>query len=280
MPRGLKRIKASNAEAQARRKAYDEAGPGIRRLFVKDGETVLVRPLEQGDEVWSVYVHELPKKPGQKYGDKVMCLDQDNKPDANCPACNRSVRRSERVVLNVIWYNAPKWKKGADGKFLKSGDERIYDGVEDVVAVWETSLTTGGRLDSLQEKCEQKHGVAGITYAILGIKREGTEKDTKYEVDIEEIKNPSSTDIELYKTKDDPRKVIRSLSRGDLERVYSGGGLPSGSSEPDASSDNTFERAAAGASGRGAFGGVTAPPEAPPVQEPAKSGGLNVGAFG
>lgn len=280
MPRGLSKIKQSKQDADARRKAYDEAGPGVRRLFIKDGETVKVRPLEQGEEVWSVYVHELPKKPGQRFGDKVFCLDQDNQPDANCPACNRSIKRSERVTLNVIWFNAPKFKKDKDGKFLKdANDDRIYDGVEDVVAVWETSVTTGGRLEHLQETIENKHGLPGITNAILEIKREGTDKETTYQVDIGDLTQPTDHEIALFKSKDDPRKAIRRLTRGDMERVYSGGGMPSGDSAPSSESDNAFERAAASTSSRGAFGGVTPPPEEP-KPEPVAPAGVNVSAFG
>lgn len=278
VPRGLSRIKQSKQESDARRAAYDAAGPSQRRLVVRDQETVKVRALEQGEEVWSVYVHRLPPQPGRQYGDPVWCLDQENQPDANCPACNRAIRREERVVINVIWYNAPRWKKGQDGKALKDANgELIYDGVEDVVATWNTSVTNGGRLEHLDTNLQNKYDGAGLTNAILTIKREGQGKETTYQIDIDEVAQPSANDIALFKSKTDPRDVIKKLSRGDMERVFSGGGLPSGDSQPSESSDNAFARAAASPSGRGAFGGVPAPQEQPPSQ-PAPQ--VNTSAFG
>lgn len=282
MPRGLSRIKQSNQESQARRAAYDDAGPRQRRLIIKDGESVLVRPLEDGDAVWSVYTHRMPAPVGRDYGDAVLCLDQDNTSEGNCPACNRAVKRQERVVLNVIWYNAPKWKKDKDGKALKdANDDLIYDGVEDVVATWDTSVTSGGRLEYLDTGQQNKNGV-GLTGSILRITREGSKKDTKYQIDIEEIRQPSQSDGVLFAGKPDPRGVIKSLTRGDMERVFSGGGSPSGDSVASVDSDNAFARAQASPSGGGAFGGVVPPPEpTQPAPAPARvGGGVNTSAFG
>lgn len=290
MPRGLSRIKQSKQAADARRAAYDEAGPRQRRLVVKDGETVRVRPLEEGDQVWSVYIHRMPPPAGRSYGDAVMCLDQENAPDANCPACNRAIKREERVVLNVIHYNAPKWKKDKDGKALKdANDDLIYDGVEDAVVTWETSVTNGGRLEHLDTNQQNKVGV-GLTGSILAIKREGTNKETKYQIDVDEVLPPNQSDAALFATKVDPRGVIKSLSRGDMERIFSGGGIPSGDSAPSEDSNNAFARAQASPSGRGAFGGVMPPQEPTPTgsgpapgdnaPEPARSGGVNTSAFG
>lgn len=258
MPRGLGKIKQIAAEAAARQKAYDESGPGIRFLTIPDQQTVKVRFLEQGEDVWYVWTHQLPKQPGQSFGDSVMCLDQDDQ-GAACPGCMRQKSRTARVAINVIWYGAPKFKRDKDKKIVKdSNDSPIIEGTEDTIAVWNASQTVGGRLEHL----DTKHG--GLTQHLFSITRQGTNKQTSYMIDLEEANvAPSANDQELYKSKGDPRKVIRTLSAGDMERSYSGGGTAAdtpqaglGQPQPDASmEDNAFAQAATGgAIKRGAFG--------------------------
>lgn len=253
MPRGLGKIKEIAKDAAARQKAYDESGPGIRFFSINDGETAKVRFLEQGDEVWAVWTHQLPKQPGQRFGDSVACLDQDDE-GKPCPGCTRSKGRTARVTINLIWYGAPKMKRDKDNKLVKENDQIVFDGFEDCVAVWNASQTVGGRLEHLASKHD------GLTMNIFEVTREGTDKQTKYMVDLDRAGvEPSPNDAELYKSKGDPRKVIKHLSFGDMERAYSGGGVgPSteGPSDSGASSEeNVFAKAASGgAIKKGAFG--------------------------
>jgi hypothetical protein len=261
MPRGLSKIREISEEAAARRRAFEEGGPGLRFLSLKDGDTELVRFLEQGDEVWYVWTHKLPKQPGQKFGDDVLCLDQEDAGVA-CPACERGKTRSSKVCINVIWFNAPKLRMTDDGKKVwkdESGNIQII-GKEDTLAVWTTGPTNGGRLEYL----DTEHG--GLTSCIFKIHRQGAGKDdTKYFIDIHEPnKTPTPAEAELYKGKPDPRKAIKQLGYGDLARAYSGGGTaatvePGSQPQPGASLENNiFAKAAAGA-GQGGTGTGGAP---------------------
>ena len=86
MPKGLKKIEQIAAEAKKRSDAYN-SGEGMQRaLVLQKGQTAKGRFLEEGDGIWYLYTHELPKKPGQNFGDRVLCLDQDHvgKPSPGC----------------------------------------------------------------------------------------------------------------------------------------------------------------------------------------------------
>lgn len=262
MPRGLSKIKQIAAESAARQKAYDEAGPGVRFFSVDDGKTAKARFLEQGEDVWYVWTHQLPKQQGQKFGDSVMCLDQDNENKA-CPGCSRQVGRSARVLINVIWYGAPKFdrepgKDGNVGKIKKdqSGNPIII-GAEDCVAVWNASQTVGGRLEHLDSKYRDEAG--GLTGCVFDVTRQGTDKQTSYMIDLDKIAAPNEQEFALYKTKGDPRAAMRQLSFGDMERAYSGGGVgpnvQAGQAPQEGMENNAFANAASGSAvNRGAFG--------------------------
>lgn len=256
MPRGLGKIQQVAKENAAKRKAYEEAGPGLRFLKLDDGDSVRVRFLEQGDDVWMLWTHQLPKRPGQKFGDSVWCLDQEDEGVA-CPGCNRQKTRSAKMCINVIWYDAPKIKRDSDGKAVKVNDEIVFEGTENCVATWQRGSTEGGRLAYLNEQ----HG--GLVGHIFKITRQGSTKDdTKYFIDPDQLNvDPTPADTELYKAKPDPRDVVRKFSFGDMERAYAGGGdggAPQaglGQPQPDADmSGNVFANAAGGAIKRGAFG--------------------------
>jgi hypothetical protein len=256
IPRGLSKIKASAQENAARRAAYEAGGPGHRKLIlVDDGESAKVRFLEQGEEVWSVYCHKLPPPPGRNWGDTIQCLDQDNE-GKPCPACMRQIGRFERVVINVIWFNAPKFKRepaeqGKLGKLVKDNDGNpIMIGTEDVIATWETSVKNGGRLEML----DTKHG--GLTHGIYSVTRQGAKgsKETEYHIDFEEIKEPTAAEVELVKSKPDPREIIKKLTPGDMERIYSGGQVSSANGESSSTEGNAFAEAAKSNINKGAFG--------------------------
>lgn len=260
MPRGLSKIKASAQENAARRAAYEAGGSGQRKLILADdGEVAKVRFLEQGEDVWSVYCHKLPNPPGRNWGDTILCLDQDDEAKP-CPGCMRQIARFERVVINVIWFNAPKFerepgKDGKLGKLVKDKDNNVNQiGVEDVVATWETSVKNGGRLEML----DTKHG--GLTKHIFTITRQGPKgsKETEYHIDIEDKDvEPKPAEVEMFKEKPDPRKIIKEIGKGDMERIYAGG-QPSSSTqdgeETQTQENNAFAAAAHSKIRRGAFG--------------------------
>lgn len=227
MPRGLSKIKEMNAESAARRAAYEEGGPGVRFLSLgpKSVMRANVRFLEQGEDVFFLYIHQLPRKPGQQFGDKTPCLDQDNT-GAGCPGCERGEYRSYVVLINCIWFDAPKLVRDAKGKAQKDGNGRwMTDGTETCVAVWERGPTEGDRLTHLDAQYN------GLTNWIWTITREGTGKDdTKYHIDPANPTGgptvPSPAEVELASKKYDLANVKRAMSYADMARAYSGGGAP------------------------------------------------------
>lgn len=264
MPRGLSKIKQIASEAAARQKAFDESGPGVRFFRLEDGESAKVRFLEQGEDVWAVWTHQLPRQSGQQFGDSVLCLDQEDE-GKPCPGCSRAVGRTARITINLIWYGAPKFQRepgrdGNVGKIVKDNMDRpVIIGVEDVVAVWNASQKVGGRLAHLHEKLEQTEA-GGLMGAIHDVTRQGTSKKTDYMIDTDRVELPTAEDRKLYESKGDPRKAVRTLSFGDMERAYSGGGVANssapeaGQGEPAGQGNTIFDKAASGAINRGAFG--------------------------
>lgn len=161
MPTGTDKIQQLAKESQARSDAYN-SGEGFQRgLYLKDGQTAKGRFLEEGTGVWYLYTHPLPLKQGQKYADKVLCLDQpfSEAEEANyvegskpCRGCEiEGISRSTRVVINFIRYDEPKLVRGADGKPLKdAAGNYMTDGVEPALVVCNFSTKTGSMIPFLE----------------------------------------------------------------------------------------------------------------------------------
>lgn len=252
-PRGLSKIRQLADESAARQAAYEAGGGGQRPLILKNGESIKARFLEQGEDVWYVFTHQLPAMPGQKFGDTVACLDQDDA-GAACPGCQRGLPRSARVAINLIHYGAPEFERDKDKKLVKNsmGNLKVV-GRKDAVVTWNASQAVGGRLEYL----DSKHG--GLTGHIFTITRQGTGKQTTYMIDLEERDvAPTPEDRKLYEVKPDPRRIIKQMGYGDMERCYSGGaGRPEAGqgdgAAPSSMENNAFANAAAGAIKHGAF---------------------------
>lgn len=280
MPRGLQKIDKLAKEAKARSDAY-ESGEGMARaLYLKDDETARGRFCEEGEAIWYLYTHPLPKKPGQRYADKVLCLDQpftDAEVDSyeeghkRCPGCELDgVSRPARVIINFIRHDEPKLVRDAQGKPVKNGNDYQFDGVEPALVVCDFATGTGGRLSFL----ESQHG--SITNHICTIHKTG-DKNNPYMIDVVEA-NKAASDVEkaLYAKKLSPPQAIRGLfprfksiplmSVGDMQRAYSGvsvgTGFQGGEGEQPAQGQesNIYAQATDHAAGRGhlnlgAFGG-------------------------
>jgi hypothetical protein len=278
VPKGTKKIATLAQEARARSDAY-ASGEGINRaLMLKSGETCRGRFLESGEDLWYLYAHYLPKKPGQQYQDLTLCLDQALTDAAvegyvegstRCRGCElEDVSRPTRVVVNFLRYDEPKLVRDAQGKPVKDAHGNYaFDGVEPAIVVCNFATGVGGRISFLEEQ----YGV-GIDNHVCTIHKTG-DKNNPFMIDIVENKKPPEPwEIELHGKKTPPPKAIQSLSPqykslplmsyGDMVRAYSGVAAssgfaaPNGASQPE--SDNVYERAAdATAGGRpnlGAFG--------------------------
>jgi hypothetical protein len=280
MPRGLSRIQKLAEEAHARSVAF-EAGSkdALRALKLNPGETATGRFLEQGENVWYLYMHDLPKKPNQRYADRVQCLDQDDVGDGRCPACLiEGTRRTARMVINFIRYDEPKLRRGPDDKAVKDAQGNfIFDGVEPALLIWEAPQSAGGRLAYLEQNNNGGDPDHGITYHTVKIARTHDDKHP-WMIDVVERDAPiQAFEQDLFAKKIDPPKAItnvfpRFLSRpvmsvADMRNAYAGatvGATGAGAfaaptnSQPDLS-DNVYAQnaglVAAGTFNPGVFGG-------------------------
>lgn len=266
MPRGLDKIEQYAKAAQERSDAY-ERGEGFQRaLVLKPGQTARGRFCEEANGVWALYFHTTAPKQGQKYGDKVLCLDQafSESEEATyvegtkeCPACQlEGVNRSLRTVINFIRYDEPKLVRDKDNKPVKNQDGSYRtEGVEAALVVCSFGAAVGGRISYL----ESQHGP--ISKHVCTIARTNDNKNP-FMIDIADKDKvpPEPFEIKLFEKKLDPPKAITSLSPrylsmplmspGDMRRAFSGVSVPSGfqggDDTPPAPTGNIYADAAAG----------------------------------
>jgi hypothetical protein len=262
MPRGLQKIAQLAADAKAKQDAFDSGEGFSRSLMLKAGETCQGRFLEEGEGVWYVYTHELPKKPGQRYADKVLCLDQAlTAAESNtyiegsrdCYACGiDGVKRQTRVVINFLRYDEPKIQRDAQGKAVKGPDGKVQViGTEPAVVVCNLPQSAGGRLAFL----ESQRGP--LSKHVFSLHKTG-DKNNPWMIDWVESKDPEPHEIELYNKKTEAIEAIKNarfglpqMSVGDMKRAYGGAGTAAGfqgGETPAGQEDNIYAQSAAATS--------------------------------
>jgi hypothetical protein len=265
MPRGMKKIAPIAQAAKERSDAY-KSGEGFNRaLYLSDGETAKGRFCEEGTDIWSLYVHYLPKKLGQQYADQVLCLDQPFTDEAAetyvegstpCYGCElENVGRSSRVIINFIRYDEPKLVRDAQGKPIKDPNGNGYktDGVEPALVVCNFSISIIGRLSFLES---QK---GPLTRHVCTIYKTG-DKNNPYMIDVAEENKlpPQEWEVKLFNKKVSPPKAASSLSPkfkslpllsyGDMVRAFGGSvgsGFVAGGGQPQATPENNVYAQAA-----------------------------------
>ena len=181
MPRGLAGVRKAAAELEARR----ASGPGAGALWLrlpKSGDEAVVRFLEEGDDVFYAEMHEVPMggtwPSGKPKTMDIPCLKNDD-PSADCPGCNHGNEDVSKTkfkgFINVIWFDAPKFKRDDNNKIVKdkSGNAEVV-GEEDQVAIWSSGIRLFEELD------EHNATYKGLMSRPFKIKRKGTGLDTKY----------------------------------------------------------------------------------------------------
>jgi len=259
MPRGIKKIEQLANEAKKRSDAYGSGDGFARALVLKKGDTAKGRFLEESEGIWYLYTHELPKKPGQNFGDRVLCLDQDDAGNP-CPGCETDgVSRTARVVINFLRYDEPNLRRDEKGKPVKDAQNNyVFDGVKPQIVVWNAPQSVGGRLAFL----EAQRG--GLSKHVCTIHRT-QDNQNPWMVDIVETKEPEAFERELYDKKTEPNVAITNLgvrsiplmSYGDMKRAFGGASVASGFQGGDAQpqQDNIYAQAAQGGHiNPGAFG--------------------------
>lgn len=180
MAKGLTALKEMGADVEARKNA---AGGSWDKLYfnLDDGETAVVRFLEDIDDAVVAWVHELPPRENQKYGSKVVCRDQDElgrRIGEPCPGCEKNLKRKIRGAINVVWRNAPVYEKDENGSFVR--DERTKKLVdtgktEDQVALW-----SSGKVVFIDTLLPLDEKYSGLTSRDFEVTKKGVGLNTTY----------------------------------------------------------------------------------------------------
>jgi len=170
MPRGFGGVRQASAEVEAKR---GSGGPGALFFKLSAGEETEVRFLEQDDDVAYCYVHYVPIE-GRSWGRPVVCLDQE-KDGTPCPGCERGLDRKFLGFINLIWSDAPVFKRDSDGKMVRDrlGDPVVI-GVKPQVALWSSGIRLFEELDEINTNFK------GLRSRRFKVKRKGEGLNTKY----------------------------------------------------------------------------------------------------
>lgn len=216
MPRGFAGVKEASAAIEAKR-----GGGGMSALWFRlaPDQTTTVRFLEQGDDIAWAQCHEIPV-PGRNWGRDVPCLDQ-QKDGTPCPGCEADLPRKFKGYINVIWDEAPVFKRDGAGKMVKDtqGDPVVV-GTKPQVAIW----SSGIRL--FEDLMEADANYRGLRSRRFKVKRTGTGFDTKYRLNPEDVdsgpQSLSNAEQELEKAKYDLNDHILPGSYQDFEAEMRG----------------------------------------------------------
>lgn len=187
-----------------------------------DEETV-VRFLEQGEQIQWAMMHEVPVD-GRQWGRDVPCVDQDengNKTGIPCPGCEADLPRRFKGYVNVIWQDAPIFKRDGAGKLVKdTTGAPVVTGTKPQVAIWSSGIRL---FDDLEEIDTNYRGLSSRRFRI---KRTGQGFDTKYRVTPENVdsgpQEMSSDEQTLADGKYDLSEFVKPGTYEDFEKELRG----------------------------------------------------------
>lgn len=225
MPKGFASVKQAAANFFG---DDEEKGPSVLWLKLEDdGDSAVVRALEQGDETFYYFFHDFSHVDG-KHGwkTKLPCLDQDSE-GVPCPGCQEDLPRKFQGLINVIWRDAPVYERDEEGIFVRTNNKKLKQkGTADQVAVWRVPyklFKTLGKKDVTYK---------GLSSRDLEIVRDGVKGDTNtvYSVepaDLDAGPTPfTDEDQELSNSKYDLNKLARFVDeekfRGIMDSKLSG----------------------------------------------------------
>lgn len=225
--RGFQGVRQTSKDLEARR-----GGSGLNALWFRlaEGEEAVVRFLEQDDDIFWCMMHEVPVD-GRSFGRDVVCCNQDND-GTPCPGCEQGLPRRFKGFINVIWEDAPVFKRDADGKMVKDKDNNpIITGHKSQVAVWGSGIRVFEELD------ETNSSYRGLRSRKFKIKRRGSGLSTKYSIKPENIdggpESFSSGEKELEKSKYDLNQFTKALTYDEFKKELGQGGGGGGNSDND-----------------------------------------------
>ena len=216
MPRGFKGVRQQSEEVAARR-----AGSGQSALWFRlaPGEETVVRFLEQDDDIHWAMMHEVPVE-GRQWGRDVPCVDQE-RDGTPCPGCEQDLPRRFKGFINVIWDDAPVFKRDKDGKLVKdSTGDPVVLGHKPQVALWSSGIRLFEELDEINANYK------GLTSRRFKVKRKGSGFDTKYVIVPEDIDSGrqefSEEEKKLAEGKYDLTPYVKAPTYDEFEKDASG----------------------------------------------------------
>lgn len=218
MPRGFSGVQKAAADLEAKRRS----GPGAGALWFKitSNQEAIVRFLEEGDDIFWAMMHEIPVE-GRGWGINVPCLDQE-RDGSDCPGCERDLPRRFQGYINIIWYDAPIYKRDGDNKVVKDrmGDPVVVDH-KPQVAIW----SSGIRL--FEELGEIDANYKGLKSRRFKVKRKGEKLDTKYHISPEDPDSGpqplTDADKKLIDAKYDLAEFVKPSTYEDFAKRLDGG---------------------------------------------------------
>ena len=215
-------MKQASAEIEARR---SQGGGQQSALWFRlgPGEETVIRFLEQDDDIKWCQAHEVPVE-GRQWGRDVPCVDQDEhgaKQGDPCPGCETELPRRFKGYINVIWDDAPVFKRDGSGKLVKdTTGAPVVIGTKPQVAIWSSGIRL---FEDLEEVNANYRGLMSRRFKV---KRTGTGFDTKYRIAPEDVDSGpqplSDEEKKLAEGKYDLKPFVTPGSYEDFEKELRG----------------------------------------------------------
>lgn len=228
---GVRKVVENNK--RARENASNNAGNYVKKFKILDGQTATVRFLGHGEDMvkWC-YIHAVPT--GGSWPEDLPCLDQDGE-GRRCPGCESNnekiAKKKFKGFVNLIWREAPKQEKQANGKW-----ETV--GYQDIVAVWMSGITVFDELDTIDVNYK---GLASRDFKVL---RKGEKLLTTYQIfpaDVDGGPQPlSEADQKLTTDVYDLQQFITPLSYEEMLDKMNGNSSGGGGTAPSNSASSPF----------------------------------------
>lgn len=213
MPKGFSGIREASAELEQRKGGQAQRGPGALYFRLQDGDETVVRFLEQDDDITWCWMHEVPVE-GRAWGRPSPCLDQ-QRDGTPCPGCERDMPRKFTGYINLIWEDAPVFKRDDSGRIVRdSTGDPVITGTKPQVAIWSSGIRLFEELDEINANYK------GLMSRRFKVKRKGSRLDTKYIIVPEDIdagpQDLSADEKELASSKFDLTEFVTPQSYDDL----------------------------------------------------------------
>lgn len=220
MPQGFAGVKRASQDLEARRSGGGGNTQSALWFRLGPGEETVVRFLEQDDDIHWAMMHEVPVE-GRQWGRDVPCLDQE-KDGTPCPGCERDLPRKFKGYINVLWEDAPVFKRDDSGRMVKEQDGKtpVVVGTKPQVAIWSSGIRLFEDLDEINANYR------GLSSRPFKVKRTGQGFDTKYRVNPADpdggAKPMTDSEQALADSKYDLNEYVRPGSYEDFEKELNG----------------------------------------------------------